>query len=227
MTSANFHAIKKSSATKSLLFISLFVGLFLSAGFVVLAGAQQHKAAKSKSAKPAAPAKEMPVPFGVGETLNYRVSWAGFTSAATFQLSIPERRNLYGWATWHFRASAHTQNPVRRLFAVDDQFDSYTDAFTFESRQLELHLNELGKSSDEVQHLTITGEVGHTPGPSTIVPAGTRDGLGAIYYLRAIDWRFTARCMMARIFTTPTRSWWLPPNRSQSASANFRRRTLP
>src|ERR1700735_3987437 len=166
MTSANFHAIKKSSATKSLLFISLFVGLFFCAGYVVLAGAQQHKT-KSKSAKPAAPAQEMAIPFGGGETLNYRVSWAGFTSAATFQLSIPERRNLYGWATWHFRASAHTQNPVRRLFAVDDQFDSYTDAFTFESRQLELHLNELGKSSDEVQHLTITGEVGDTAGAST------------------------------------------------------------
>jgi hypothetical protein len=181
------------SILASLLIVFIaFAGARLTAGARVAASglAQQHKA-KSKSAKPVAPTKEMPVPFGVGETLNYRVSWAGFTSAATLQLSIPERRNLYGWATWHFRAAAHTLNPVRRLFAVDDQFDSYTDAFTFESRQLELHLNELGKSSDEALHLTIAGQVGRTPGPSTIVAAGTRDGLGAIYYLRSVDWKKT------------------------------------
>ena len=58
------------------------------------------------------------MPFRVGETLNYRVSWATFSSAASVQVSIPEHRDLFGWGTWHFRASIHTRKP--RAFALYD-----------------------------------------------------------------------------------------------------------
>src|SRR5579863_5574972 len=91
----------------------------------------------------AAAVKEMPVPFRAGEKLEYSVSWASFTAAASVELSDLERRNLYGWQTWHFRATAHTAGTVRTLFPIDDEFDSYTDAATFESRQYEAYLNEL------------------------------------------------------------------------------------
>ena len=99
-------------------------------------------------ASPVAPPvlKDQPMPFHPGETLNYRVSWAAFTSAAQIQLSVPERRDLFGWQTWHFRATAHTENPVAALAPIDDQFDSYTDTASLESRQFESHLDELGKT---------------------------------------------------------------------------------
>jgi len=135
------------------------------------------------------PPKEVPVPFHVGETLNYRVSWSAFSNAASVQLTVPERRNLYGWSTWHFQAIAHTQGPVRSLFAVDDQFDSYTDAVTLESRQYETHLNELGRAEDAILHFAATGEVSHAPPPIVAVRPGTRDPLGVFYGLRAADWR--------------------------------------
>ena len=73
-------------------------------------------------------AAEMPMPFRIGEILNYRVEWAIFPNAAALQIIVVERRNLLGWQTWHFRASAHSQVPARTLFEVDDQFDSYPDA---------------------------------------------------------------------------------------------------
>jgi hypothetical protein len=129
------------------------------------------------------------MPFRAGEALHYRVTWAAFSNAASVDLTVPERRNLYGFETWHFRAVAHTIRPVRSLFALDDQFDSYTDAATLESRQFEMHLNEMGKISDEVLHLSPSGQPSHSPAPVVIVSPGTRDPLGTLYALRSQDWR--------------------------------------
>lgn len=131
------------------------------------------------------------MPFRAGETLNYRVSWSAFSTAASVQLSVVERRVLFGWQTWHFRAVAQTLSPVSTLFPIEDQFDSYTDAESLESRQFETHLNELGKVSDQVLHLVATGEKSRAPGASVIVLPGTRDALGALYALRAADWQRT------------------------------------
>jgi hypothetical protein len=135
--------------------------------------------------------KEQPMPFRVGETLNYRVSWSAFSNAASVQLSVAERRALFGWQTWHFRAVAQTLSPVSTLFPIEDQFDSYTDSESLECRQFETHLNELGKISDQVLHLVATGQKSRAPGASVIVMPGTRDALGALYTLRAVDWRRT------------------------------------
>jgi hypothetical protein len=139
----------------------------------------------------AAAVKEQPMPFHAVETLNYRVSWSAFSTAASVQLSVVERRVLFGWQTWHFRAVAQTLSPVSTLFPVEDQFDSFTDAASLESRQFETHLNELGKVSDQVFHLVATDQKSRAPGASVIVQPGTRDPLGALYALRAVDWQRT------------------------------------
>lgn len=127
-------------------------------------------------------------PFRAGELLDYRVEWSAFSSAASLQLAVPERRNLYGWDAWHFRASIHTLGSVRSLFEIDDQFDSYSVAETFESRQFEQYLNELGRKQKDVIHFAESGEPPEGPGPVVVVLPGTRDPLGALYDLRAIDW---------------------------------------
>ena len=149
-----------------------------------------HKTSKPKSASKK-PAPDAPVPFRAGETLQYQVAWATFTSAASVQLSVPERRDLFGWGTWHFRASAHTLSTVRSLFPIDDQFDSYTDTATLESRQYEMYLNEMGKKQDHTFHFLPQGEVPHGDAPRVIVLPGTRDPLGALYSLRGVDWQRT------------------------------------
>jgi hypothetical protein len=138
-----------------------------------------------------AAAKEQPMPFRAGETLNYRVSWSAFSTAASVQLSVVERRVLFGWQTWHFRAVAQTLSPVSTLFPIEDQFDSYTDTESLECRQFETHLNELGKISDQVLHLVVAGQKSRAPGASVVVMPGTRDPLGALYALRAVDWQRT------------------------------------
>ena len=69
---------------------------------------------------------DLVMPFRIGERLEYRVAWASLANAGLLELSVAERRDLLGWGTWHFRATAHTSSLMRALMAVDDQFDSYT-----------------------------------------------------------------------------------------------------
>jgi Protein of unknown function (DUF3108) len=134
---------------------------------------------------------ETPMPFRAGEKLEYRIAWSSFSDAANLELSVPERRDLYGWHTWHFQAAFHTVRPVRTLFAVDDQFDSYTDAASLECRQFEMYLNELGKGETDVFHLLPIGEKAHTASAAVLVLPLTRDPLGMLFTLRAVDWQRT------------------------------------
>ena len=149
---------------------------------------QKKKDAKKADATPEA-VKDAPMPFRVGEPLNYRVAWAAFSNAASVEMHVVEQRDLYGWKTWHLRALAHTQGSVRSLFTIDDQFDSYTDALTGECHQFELYLDELGRKRNQTMQLVPPGQKAQPGMPSVIVQPGTRDPLGAVYMLRGVDWK--------------------------------------
>ncbi|MGH9745169.1 MAG: DUF3108 domain-containing protein [Candidatus Acidiferrales bacterium] len=146
------------------------------------------QSASRKAKKSASTPSDVEMPFRIGEKLDYRVAWATFTNAASIQLTVPERRDLLGWGTWHFRASAHTLSPVRSLYALDDQFDSYTDTATLESRQYETYLNEMGKKQEQVMNFLPEGQSSRGNAAGIIVSPGTRDPLGALYALRGVDW---------------------------------------
>ena len=177
------------------------VAVIFLCGFVPVLLAPARPRADTQHAPPSTPSKaisaskisapEIPMPFRTGEILNYRVAWAIFPNAAALQISVVERRNLLGWQTWHFQASAHSVVPARTLFEVDDQFDSYTDATTLESHQYEMYLNEMGSKQNEVLHLIAVGQSNRGNVAPVIVQPGTRDPLGAFYALRAVDWQRT------------------------------------
>ncbi len=58
-------------------------------------------------------------------------------NAAKIETTVVEQRNFFGHAAWHFRAIAHTVDTTRALFALDDEFDSYTSAANLFSLQYE------------------------------------------------------------------------------------------
>ena len=152
-----------------------------------LSAPQKHKATTANDA-----ARAAIVPFRAGEALEYRLSWASFLTAATIHLDVVERRSLYGWDAWHFRATGSTESPVRALFVIDDEFDSYADAVTFTGHQYEMYLDELGRKDKNIMELTPQGTVPRGTVASVIVPPSTRDPLGFLESVRAFDWdRFT------------------------------------
>ncbi len=137
-------------------------------------------------------AVETTVPFQAGERLEYRVLWSSFSvNAATVRLAVTERRPFYGREAWHFQALAHTVDTMRLLFALDDQFDSYSNPAELTSLQYEMHVQEQEKKEDAVYRMTTDADPAPGTGSAVRVLPGTRDPLGLLYYLRAVDWQRT------------------------------------
>jgi len=108
------------------------------------------------------------------------------------RLQVAGRGTFLGKSTWHLRAFAHTQNALRIVLELDDQFDSYSDATTMTSLQYEMHLSERGQKVDSVQRMTATGTEPASPEAAQArVLHGTRDPLGLMQYLRNVDWTKT------------------------------------
>jgi hypothetical protein len=153
--------------------------------------------ARSGTATPSKPADtadrptpaETATPLHAGEVLEFAADVAKLNSVANLRLQIVERRNFFGKSVWHLQAFAHTENPLRMMFELDDQFDSYSDAATLSSLQYEMHLSERGEKQDSIQRMTTSGTEPAAPNATqTHVVPGTRDPLGMMQYLRTVDW---------------------------------------
>jgi Protein of unknown function (DUF3108) len=125
-----------------------------------------------------------------GETLEYDANVTQLNSTvANLKIVAAEKRNLGGKASWHLQAFAHTENPYRMVFELDDEFDSYSDAGNMTSLQYEMHLSERGQKVDNVERLLSSQADPPPAGTSAArVLPGTRDPLGMLEYLRSVDW---------------------------------------
>lgn len=176
--------VRNSSLAGSHWAAAALLGLALATGASGL-NAQNHGQKKKKAAQPAALAA---VPFAAGERLDYAAHWNNFVTAATLKLLVVERRDFFGRPAWHFQAMAQTIDPVRMLYTIDDQFDSYMDAATLECRQYELYLREQSKRLDLVVPMAAKPDPNRNGTHVYLVLAGTQDPVGILYRLRAHDW---------------------------------------
>jgi len=132
------------------------------------------------------------LPLKAGEVLEYTANVSKLNNVATLKLQVAGRGNFLGKSAWHLQAFAHTQNPLRMVFELDDRFDSYSDAVTLASLQYEMHLSERGQKVESVQRMTATGkEPASADATQARVLPGTRDPLGMMQYLRNVDWTKT------------------------------------
>jgi Protein of unknown function (DUF3108) len=147
--------------------------------------------AAGKMPPPSAPAAFAP---RSGETLEFNAIVPKLNSTiATIRLLVGSLRPIDQKSAWHFQAFAHTENPYRMVFELDDQFDSYSDpANNMASLQYEMHLSERGQKSDSVQRMLPSPD---EPAPANATAArvlkGTRDPLGMLQFLRGVDWNKT------------------------------------
>jgi len=173
-------------------------GFHAAAESVLTSSPPKKLAAEAGNSKKSAPALPAPMDAGLrlkaGEVLDYTANVSKVTNVATLSLKVAGKGNFLGKSTWHLQASAHTLNPLRMVFELDDQFDSYSDSGTLASLQYEMHLNERGQKVESVQRMTATGKEPAPAGASEArVLPGTRDPLGMMGYLRTVDWKATPR----------------------------------
>jgi len=143
------------------------------------------EAKKAASIRPVEPG----LPLRAGEVLEYTANVSKLSNVAALTIKVVGRGNFAGKSAWHLQALAHTQNPLRMVFEMDDQFDSYSDAATLASMQYEMRLSERGQKVESLQRMTVGNK---EPAPADAAAArvlpGTRDPLGFLGYVRNVDW---------------------------------------
>jgi len=130
-----------------------------------------------------------------GEVLDFAASVTKLNSTvANLQVKVGGLKSLAGENVWHLQAFAHTENPYRMVFELDDQFDSYSETANLTSRQYELHLTERGQKVDTVERMlpSVRDPAPPDAAAARVLP-GTRDPLGMLMYLRSVDWDTTAQ----------------------------------
>ncbi len=150
-------------------------------------------ASSTEPGKPHTPSVETGPMLRPGETLEFAANVTKLDSTvANLKILVREKRDLAGKSAWHLQAFAHTENPYRMVFELDDQFDSYSDPLDLTSHQYEMHLSERGQKVDTVQRMLPSAS---DPAPAGVTAArvlpGTRDPLGFLHYLRNVDWSKT------------------------------------
>jgi hypothetical protein len=163
--------------------------------------AQKQKHARP-TPTPATPAQakvpkiERPVPFRLGETLAYDISWSTFMTAATATVRVQEKRPSYDSLAYYIVAEGQPTALVGALYKLYYKADTLLDAYTLLPQRGSLYSREAGR-----QHLRATRfqqeshkaqyEVQSGPSLTTDsredvpIPPATQDALSAVYALRA------------------------------------------
>jgi hypothetical protein len=141
-----------------------------------------------------APARaERSVPFQVGETLTYDVSWSNYLVAGTATTTVKEKRPSFDSTAYYVVVEARPVPLVSRLYSLYYKLDTLIDAYTLLPQRASVYTEEGPR-----RHLTTT-RFEHLAGRALVeiqsattvksaipIAATTQDAVSALYLLRAL-----------------------------------------
>jgi hypothetical protein len=146
------------------------------------------------AAAPAAPPvrTERPVPFRIGETLEYDVSWSSFVTAGTATVKVLDKRQSLGSAAYYIYAEGRPTPLVAKLYSLYYKADTLLDVYTLLPQRAAVYSDENGRRRMKVTlfdqvHRTASYEVQTATlvkRPLTLRP-GTLDLVSLLFVLRA------------------------------------------
>ncbi len=186
---------------KRLLTVALAVGLV--APFTLEAQRSSRPAPKPKAPAPQARRVERPVPFAVGETLIYDVSWLSYLTAGTVTTTVKEKRPSFDSTAYYIVAEGRPTTIVAKLYSLYYKMDTLVDAYTLLPQRGSVYSEEGNRHRfkisrfDHAAHKVFfeyesSGKVTDT----FTVPPYVQDALSAVYVLRAIPLESGARVTM-------------------------------
>jgi hypothetical protein len=92
----------------------------------VVCASTGHAAQRSRPA----PKKEFAVPFSVGETLTYDVSWSSYLTAGTATIRTAEKKPSYGSTAYYMVAEGRPTPLVSKLYALYYKVDTLLDVYS-------------------------------------------------------------------------------------------------
>ncbi|OFW22010.1 MAG: hypothetical protein A3H97_02785 [Acidobacteria bacterium RIFCSPLOWO2_02_FULL_65_29] len=155
-------------------------------------------------AQRAAVAREAAVPFMVGETLTYDVSWSSVLVAGTATAQVVEKKASPPGAAYAIVVDGRPVPLVARLYNLYYKMDTLVDSFTLLSRGGSLYSEEGAEKSTVTTRFDRTARRAFFERRSATlekadisIPADAQDGLAVLYALRGRTFKAGDR------FTTP------------------------
>jgi hypothetical protein len=142
---------------------------------------------------PGKPGREKAVPFALGETLTYDVSWSTFVTAGTATLAVREKKPSYGSTAYYITAEGRPVEIVQRLYPLYYKADTLLDSFSLLPQRGSLYSDENGDRRMQMTlfdqaRATATYELrtATTATRTLALPAPTHDALSVLYAIRAM-----------------------------------------
>ena len=162
---------------------------------LLLAGVSVSATAQRATPRPpASPTsrRDAPVPFAVGETLTYDVSWSSMLLAGTAVVSVQAKRPSQGSSAYVIVAEGRPISWVGRLYQLYYRMDSLVDTASLLSQRGSLYAEEGSARRTSITQFDRPGrrvlfeEQSDSPVKmGYAVPAQTQDGLSTLFWLRA------------------------------------------
>jgi hypothetical protein len=136
--------------------------------------------------------RDAAVPFSVGETLTYDVSWSRFLVAGTAVTRVTERKASYGATAYAVMAEGRPRSVIERIYPVYYKMDALIDTRTLLSQWTSLFMDENGRKRQTTMQFDrakrqVLYEEPTSPGlkDQFAMPSNTQDGLSTLFTLRA------------------------------------------
>jgi len=143
------------------------------------------------SAQRGAAPQEASVPFRVGEALTFEVSWSSMVVAGTATATVVEKKPSLNSTAYYIVVEGRPVPLVQKLYNLYYKMDSLVDSFSTLSQRGALYSEEgsehrLGTTTFDRNARRATYELKKETVQKAefAIPAGTQDGLAALYVLR-------------------------------------------
>jgi hypothetical protein len=149
--------------------------------------------AAGQARKPAAPKRELPVPFSAGEVLEYDIGWSSYVTAGTATVTVKEKKPSYNSIAYYVVAEGRPTPLLSKLYTLYYKADTLIDAYSLLPQRGSLYVEEgkrhrmktttFNQASKRAKYEVQTAT--HVEKDLTI-PGFTQDALSALYVLRSI-----------------------------------------
>lgn len=151
----------------------------------------QTRAAPQNPGGSRAARQEMRVPFTVGETLTFDVSWSGYLVAGTATSRVVEKRPAARSSAYYIVAEGRPLPLIARLYALYYKMDSLVDSYTALSHRTSLYVEEGSRRRTSTTvfdrntrraQIEVRDDATHKD--DFAVPQNVQDGLATLYAIR-------------------------------------------
>ena len=146
-----------------------------------------------RAAAPAAPKKEMAVPFKAGEVLEFDVGWSSYLTAGTAVVSVKEKKPSYNSVAYYVVAEGQPTPLLSKLYTLYYKADTLVDAYSLLPQRGSLYVKEGKRQRMKTTTFNQTAKTAKYEVQTAThvvkdlsLPAFTQDALSALYVLRSI-----------------------------------------